>query len=301
MSRLGITDRLTQLLQQTTLQRAGADTPVKILFVEDLESDYDVMRFALRQGKFSLSPETRRVDDEAGMRAALAAVQWDVVVSDFQLPRFTPELALALARAAQPDIPFLIVSGAVGEDTAVKAMQSGADDYVMKHNLNRLPTAIENAIKAAGIRVERARAIESLLASEDYLRTLITASPISIIALDGNQKITLFNAAAEKMFPLLPRFLGKTPDLVNAASRSAFDDIAATQAAGRSLTQHAVRWVHNDGRESDLVVSTAALTQGQNKGTVVFVVDVTEQKLAEAARRESESRVPCTILRHTPR
>ena len=291
MSRLGITDRLTQLLQQTTLPRAGADTPVKILFVEDLESDYDVMRFSLRQANFALSPETRRVEDEAGMRAALAEVQWDVVVSDYQLPRFTPELALALARATQPDIPFLIVSGAVGEDTAVKAMQSGADDYVMKHNLYRLPTAIENAIKAAGIRVERTRAVESLLASENYLRTLITASPISIIALDGSRKLTLLNAAAEKMFPQLPRFLGKIPDLASADAQALFDHIAATHAAGGSLTQHAAHWVQNDGTTSELVFSTAALTQGQNTGTVVFAVDVTELKNAEAARRESESRV----------
>jgi PAS domain S-box-containing protein len=291
MSHPGVTDRLALLMGRDASAQQLASAPINILFVDDSETDYELMRFALRQAKFPLGPQTCRVEDEPGMRAALDAGGWDAIVSDYQMPRFSGQAALALALQHGNDIPFLIVSGAVGEDTAVNAMRAGASDYVMKHNLNRLPSALENALKATAVRQERQRAVEKLLASEEYLRTLITASPVAIIALDAQRQVALCNAAAEVMFPDLPQFVGKVPELKHAESQRLFGVLADMHQRGDSMTQRPANWVHNDGRVSDMLFSTASLQQSGGNGIVVFALDVTEQKKAEAARRESESRV----------
>lgn len=150
---------------------AGTDVQaLRLLVVEDSELDHELLLRALRRQGFE--PEAKRVEDEPGLRAALAAGGWDAVVSDHHLPRFSSGEALRTVRSSGFDGPFLIVSGTIGEDAAVAAMQAGADDYLIKGRLARLGPALRNALSAASARRERTAAQAALAESERQLRAL---------------------------------------------------------------------------------------------------------------------------------
>jgi signal transduction histidine kinase len=126
---------------------------LRVLIVEDSESDAELMLHELRLGGYA--PDHRRVETEKGMREAVVAGDWDVVLADYSLPQFSGGNALAMLRKSGLDIPFIIVSGAIGEATAVAAMKAGAHDYIMKSNMARLVPAVEREIREAGVRRER--------------------------------------------------------------------------------------------------------------------------------------------------
>jgi DNA-binding NtrC family response regulator len=109
---------------------------IKVLVVEDSEDDTKLAMRMLRRGGFE--PHYRRVQDVDALRSALAQERWDAVLSDFRLPGFSGVDALGVFRESGLDIPFIFVSGTIGEETAVEAMKAGASDYVMKQNLARL-------------------------------------------------------------------------------------------------------------------------------------------------------------------
>src|SRR5213592_1044324 len=137
---------------------------LRVLIVEDSATDAELMLRAIRQAGFA--PVHDRVETAEAMRAALAGQAWDVVLSDYSLPGFDALGALALLRDTAPDVPFIVVSGRVGEDTAVAAMQAGAADYVMKDRLQRLASAVTRAIEGAVGRRERRRLEEQLAHSQ---------------------------------------------------------------------------------------------------------------------------------------
>src|SRR5216117_2790685 len=137
---------------------------LRVLFVEDSAADAELMVRALRAGGFEPVPE--RVETAPELLAALERGPWDVVLSDYYLPALEAPAALALVRDRLPDIPFLVVSGSVGEDTAVAAMKSGATDYIMKDRLQRLAPAVDRAIEDAVVRRDRRRLEQQLRASQ---------------------------------------------------------------------------------------------------------------------------------------
>ncbi|MBL8951816.1 MAG: response regulator [Myxococcaceae bacterium] len=126
---------------------------LRLLLIEDSADDEALVLRALRQGELDVDP--LRVEDLVSLKSALRQQHWDVVVSDYQLPTLDARDALALVRERAPDLPFIIVSGAVSEDVVVEAIKLGADDYVMKSNLTRLPTTIRRELKDAQLRRER--------------------------------------------------------------------------------------------------------------------------------------------------
>ena len=138
---------------------ARADNTLHALLVEDNERDAALVLRALRQGGYSLDWE--RVETADTMRAALSRAQWEIVIADYSLPQFDALAALDLVRSTAPDLPFIIVSGNIGEDVAVNAMKAGAHDYIMKNNLARLVPAIERELREAKVRREHRRAEEA--------------------------------------------------------------------------------------------------------------------------------------------
>lgn len=130
--------------------------PLRVLIVEDSEADMLLLLRQLRRSGYD--PTYERVDSACAMQAALDKQDWDVVLSDYALPGFGGLAALEILRSHQIDIPFIIVSGAIGEETAVAAMKAGAHDYVMKNNLNRLAPAIERELREADERRARQQA-----------------------------------------------------------------------------------------------------------------------------------------------
>jgi len=144
--------------------------PIRLLVVEDSELDYELLLRSLRRQ--GLEPDPVRVETGPALEAALAAGPWDAVISDHHLPSFSSGEALRIVRASGLNLPFIIVSGTIGEDAAVAAMQAGADDYLVKGRLARLGPALRNAMSAAAARRERALARAALAESERRLRAL---------------------------------------------------------------------------------------------------------------------------------
>ena len=127
-------------------------TALRVLHLEDSELDHELEMAHLRRG--GVEVETLRVDSEPAFRAALES-PWDIVVSDYNVPGFSGLAALDIVKALERPLPFILVSGEIGEDVAVAAMRNGASDYLLKANLSRLAPAVEHAIDAHEARLAR--------------------------------------------------------------------------------------------------------------------------------------------------
>lgn len=148
-------------------------TPLRILIVEDSEDDIFLLLHELRKGGYA--PEYVSVCTADSMRAALAERQWDVITADYNMPGFTALAALKLLQESGLDLPFIVVSGKIGEDQAVAAMKAGAHDYVMKQNLSRLVPAIEREIRDADERRRRREAEVALNRQFAQFKTIFDA------------------------------------------------------------------------------------------------------------------------------
>lgn len=144
--------------------------PLHILIVEDSEDDTALVLEMLKEHGYR--PVHRRVETPEEMTNALLQNRWDVVVSDYTMPRFNALSAMRLIQEAGLDIPFIIVTGSIGEEIAVGAMKAGAHDYLMKDNLARLIPAIEREMQEAERRREHRQADEALRSSRQQLRDL---------------------------------------------------------------------------------------------------------------------------------
>ena len=144
--------------------------PIQLLVVEDSELDYELLLALLaRSGR---PVRARRVEDEAGMRGVLRDGPVDVVITDHNLPRFDSMAALAVARAHDPDLPVIIVSGEMAEELAVDVLQAGADDFILKSRLFRVGPAITRSLRSANERRAGRAAAAALEESETRLRAL---------------------------------------------------------------------------------------------------------------------------------
>jgi len=168
-------------------------TRIQVLFVEDSEVDVELALRSLEQGGFEVS--WNRVDLEEDLKRALGASQPHAILSDFSMPRFDGIDALRLSKELAPGVPFIFLSGTIGEERAIEAMRLGATDYVLKNNMRRLVTVVRRALSEAGererIRVaeeERARLVQILEATSDY-----------VCMTDPAGTITYLNAAGRKL------------------------------------------------------------------------------------------------------
>lgn len=141
--------------------------PLRVLIIEDSEKDAILLLRELKRGGYA--PVHERVDTEAGMRTALENSEWDIIICDFVMPQFDGLAALRLLQGMGLDLPFIVVSGKIGEDTAVAVMKAGASDYIMKDNLRRLVPAIEREMQEAAMRREGRGSAEALRQREEEL------------------------------------------------------------------------------------------------------------------------------------
>ena len=222
--------------------------PLRVLLVDDSAPDVALNERALRGLGREL--RTQAVANEAGLRAALLEFQPDVILSDFSMPAFSGQEALQISRELAPDTPFIFVSGTIGEELAIEAMQRGADDYVLKDNLRRLQPAIERALAAAEQLRERRRMQRALAESEERYRALVETTEDWIWETDAQMRLRFSNGS-------IARLLGRTPEqlLGQVATELLVDeDRALIEEALPTLARtrrgwHAwvLRWRHADG------------------------------------------------------
>jgi DNA-binding NtrC family response regulator len=146
-----------------------------ILDLEDDPLDTELVQANLAEG--GITCEIVRVQTREEFVAALQGSDFDLIFSDYSLPSFDGLSALKLAKEIRPEVPFILVSGAIGEDRAIEALKSGATDYVLKQRLERLVPTVRRAVREAEERTERSRAEEALGRSEARYRTLVEQIP----------------------------------------------------------------------------------------------------------------------------
>ncbi|MBD2187021.1 response regulator [Pseudanabaena mucicola] len=164
--------------EQLSALDTNSDNQIKILSIEDSEDDALLVLRELRQSGMQILWE--RVEGSEDLQAALNRQTWDVVISDYHLPHFNAPAALKVVQAHDPMLPFVVVSGTIGETAAVKLMKAGANDYVAKANLTRLPEVIRREVREAKIRLERQQAQIELNLVKERLQLAIAGSGIGL-------------------------------------------------------------------------------------------------------------------------
>ncbi len=263
--------------------------PLRVLIVEDVEDDAILIVRQLRKGGFATTYE--RVETAAAMRAAVARQDWDLVIADYTLPQFNARAALRVLQDLGIDLPFIIVSGNIGEEIAVSAMKAGAHDYMLKENLTRLAPAVERELREAHIRRERREALAQVEESEQRLGAILSQVAVGIVqtSLDGrllsvNQRFCeIVGRTREEILGLL------THDLSHPDDVSATSGLFARVAAGERDFVTETRYLRPDGSHV-WVNSTLAVVMDRHARpsyTVAVVQDVTDRKRAEEELREA--------------
>jgi diguanylate cyclase (GGDEF)-like protein/PAS domain S-box-containing protein len=184
------------------------ETELRILMVEDMPTDAELEIRELKRAGLRITH--RLVETEPAFRTELREFKPALIISDFSMPHFDGMFALALARELAPDVPFIFVSGTIGEEYAIRALKNGATDYVLKNNLVRLPAAVERAIQDAKERVERRNAEAALQEVTERHRSTYENSPIGIMHVDVDSNRILH------VNPKLMELLGYTLDELRA-------------------------------------------------------------------------------------
>ena len=277
------------------MRRPGAPPgkPLRALLVEDSENDAMLLLRELRRGGYE--PDYERVHTPEGMERALAEAKddpFEVVISDYYMPRFRAPDALALLRRLGYDLPFIVVSGKIGEDAAVGIMKAGADDYLTKENMSRLCPAIERELREAEVRRERERAEDALLRSEDRFRALVeqAADAMFVHDLEGNL-VDVNRRACESLGYTREELLSMTiNDVEQGHSPEELGALWKEMAPGSPRT---VDGTHRrkDGTTFPVEVRVGVLEAGGSPLLLALARDVTE-------RREAERRLGVAELRY---
>jgi DNA-binding NtrC family response regulator len=167
--------------------------PLRTLIVEDSEDDALLLARELQRAGYSVT--SLRVDNAPALQAALDQGPWDIVFADYTMPGFNAFAALEMVKKRTQDVPFIIVSGTIGEDLAVTAMKAGAHDYLLKHSLARLVPAVQRELREAAARREHRRTEEE----RAQLISIIEATSDMVGICDPRGRMLYLNTAGRKM------------------------------------------------------------------------------------------------------
>lgn len=229
-----------------------------LLIVEDMEDDALLLLRELKRGGYEVN--WRRVDTADDFIVAIESVAWDLVISDYSMPTFSGAEALKLLRARDPDMPFFLLSGAIGEDAAVEALKAGATDFFLKDKKARLIPAIERELRDAENRRRQRAAEVALQENEEQLRLAINAAQMGIIDWEiptarfiyGGLCHELFGVVAESMIPTYEGFL----NLICEPDRNLVDEALSRALQGEFyqtefrviLPDSSTRWLSAQGQ-----------------------------------------------------
>lgn len=263
--------------------------------------DSELVAFALARS--GLQAQIVRVDAEPDYVAQLGPPVPDVILCDYDMPRFSAERALAIIAERELDLPFIIVSNHIGESAAVMAMQQGASDYLAKHDLGRLAKAIGTAVDRVHARRERARAEAALRESEATMRGILESLDSRIAVLDRKGRVIAVNAAWHRFDPARKaagypairvgdNYLG----ILEAAALKGRGDAVEGLAAARSVIERrapfaAVEYHLDMPGGTRWFVARATPLEGSDGGIVVAHDDVTNRMMSHLALEHAHARL----------
>jgi diguanylate cyclase (GGDEF)-like protein/PAS domain S-box-containing protein len=263
------------------------DQSLRVLMVEDSENDELLIIRELKKGGYN--PVYERVETAAAMKKALKEKQWDIILCDYKMPTFDGPSAIALLKEANINIPLIVVTGAIGEETAVKCMHLGAQDYIMKDNLSRLCPAIDRELKEAEVRNKQKQAEDALRESERKYHNLYHYAYVGLFETSMEEaKIIACNQCYCDLagFPNVESAIGM--DIlqlyVNPDDREEVKKILRTQGY---TTNHLLQLKNRLTDKVFWVEFSARVNPSRNiiEGSLI---DVTERKQAEQMLKESE-------------
>jgi PAS domain S-box-containing protein len=271
------------------------DRTIHILHLEDDPNDVELVRRTLAGD--GQATEVRVVATRDEFLTALEKGHLDLILSDYALPGFDGMTALGIARREAPDVPFILVSGTLGEETAIESLRAGATDYILKDRLSRLPSAVERALAEAQERRRLRQAETRLHEEQQFLKAVLESLQTGIVTCDADGILTLFNRAGREMHGLpqsalppdrwseaygLCRADGKTP--LPKEEIPLYRALRGEQVQGAEMAI-----VPKDGEARMVVASGRPIIdeRGRRLGAVVAMQDVTEQKRLEAQLRQA--------------
>jgi PAS domain S-box-containing protein len=260
---------------------------VRILLLEDDDTDAELIRELLAT---HFDCKITRVQTRVDFVDALQSGDFDLILSDYQLPSFDGISALKLALSARPDLPFIFVSGAIGEEIAVETLKTGATDYVLKTRPARLVPAVERALREAQERAGSQRAREDLRVSEARFRTFVDQATDAFFLLDDESTVLDVNRqACESLGYSREELIGKHRSDFDVA----LDDFSIQHLKDRMIAGEAItfetRHRRRDGTTFPVEIRVSQFEQGGRR-FLGLARDITERKRAEDELRASEDR-----------
>jgi len=266
-----------------------SDEGLKVLVVEDNDSDFELMCYRLKQG--GLKYTATRVDRIEDLRRCLEHEEWQVVISDHNLPGFGSEEALRIVRDSGLEIPFIIVSGSIGEHVAVEAMRAGADDYLMKDKMARLVPAIERSLRAANERRSLAAAEQAQRESERRFAAIAENIPGIIFQMHSGPglprpTVPFVSEGVMRLFGVPPRLFLENPhyffeQFAADDAASLFEMLLEPPQAGAHLTWEGRLKPHGKYSERWVLMNAVAKARGNMFVWDGVLLDISDRKDAE--------------------
>ncbi len=267
------------------------NTPIRVLIVEDSEDDVLLLCRELERNGYQVTHQ--RVDNAVDLDRALDDGGWEVVIGDYSMPGFSGAEALAMIRRRGLDMPFIFVSGTMGEDAAVEAMQSGAQDYIIKGNLKRLAPAIRREVHDAAIKRDYIRVEAQHRASEFRISQILTMAVDAIIVIDAERRIDVFNRGAERIFGWRhEEVTGRGIEMLLALGVAECLPIPSDPggvAAGEGGEYREIIARRRNGAPFPAEISVSVWTMNGQPRYTLILRDITERKQAEEELRLLES------------
>lgn len=267
---------------------------INILMLEDNEVDAELIRYELRKGGIEFSAVL--VGTEDAFREALERRDLDVILSDYELPAFDGISALVIARSTCPEVPFIFVTGVMGEDTAIDMLRRGATDYVLKHRLNRLVPAVERALVEMEEKQTRWLAEKALKESEERYRTIFYSAATANCIIEQDTRISFANWEFERLFKLdsaaLARrmsFLELLPDDCSAVEVFEERRRELLEESGAGQVSFESKMLGSTGNMLTVRISMGLLPNSDR--VVLSLTDMTREKMYEEEIEERAERL----------
>ena len=276
--------------------RSESQAGRRILHLEDDPADRELVRETLESE--GIAYDLVQVDTREGFEGGLAHEGVELVLSDFALPHFDGFSALEIAQTRRPNLPFIFVSGTLGEEAAIESLRRGATDYVLKQRLSRLGPAVRRALEEVAVRRKRLEAAEAAANRQQFLKAMLESLDAGIVACDADGVLTMFNRAAREMVGLAETTLpleqwGDHYSLYHPDGKRLLDKDAHPlfrALCGERVRDAEVLIRRKDGQARNVLASGQPIlgVHGQSLGAVVALHDITDRKLLEGQLRQSQ-------------